>query len=80
MGNHHRRRFPLLHRIKSVAFGADRDDALALATGEASMPILNCKVTFKGELKLTDFQDVVHATQIKCSISLAAKTCSRAGD
>ena len=40
---------------KGVAFGADSGTvALALATGEASMPIPeSVKVTFKGELKLT---------------------------
>ena len=39
--------------------------ALALATGEASMPIPeSVKVTFKGEMKdHMDFRDVVHATQ-----------------
>lgn len=51
---------------KGVAFGADSGTvALALATGEASMPIPeSVKVTFKGELKdYMDFRDVVHATQ-----------------
>ncbi|MGE9270390.1 MAG: bifunctional aconitate hydratase 2/2-methylisocitrate dehydratase [Verrucomicrobiales bacterium] len=51
---------------KGVAFGADSGTvALALATGEASMPIPeSVKVTFKGELKPhMDFRDVVHATQ-----------------
>ena len=51
---------------KGVAFGADSGTvALALATGEASMPIPeSVKVTFKGELKEhMDFRDVVHATQ-----------------
>jgi aconitate hydratase 2/2-methylisocitrate dehydratase len=51
---------------KGVAFGADSGTvALALATGEASMPIPDSvKVTFKGEMKAyTDFRDVVHATQ-----------------
>ncbi len=51
---------------KGVAFGADSGTvALALATGEASMPIPeSVKVTFKGELKpYVDFRDVVHATQ-----------------
>ncbi|MGB0586465.1 MAG: bifunctional aconitate hydratase 2/2-methylisocitrate dehydratase [Limisphaerales bacterium] len=51
---------------KGVAFGADSGTvALALATGEASMPIPeSVKVTFKGELKpFVDFRDVVHATQ-----------------
>ena len=51
---------------KGVAFGADSGTvALALATGEASMPIPeSVKVTFKGEMKShMDFRDVVHATQ-----------------
>ena len=51
---------------KGVAFGADSGTvALALATGEASMPIPeSVKVTFKGTLKEhMDFRDVVHATQ-----------------
>ncbi|OXA77060.1 aconitase [Flavobacterium aquidurense] len=51
---------------KGVAFGADSGTvALALATGEASMPIPeSVKVTFVGEMKgYMDFRDVVHATQ-----------------
>jgi aconitate hydratase 2/2-methylisocitrate dehydratase len=51
---------------KGVAFGADSGTvALALATGEASMPIPeSVKVTFKGQMKdHMDFRDVVHATQ-----------------
>ncbi len=51
---------------KGVAFGADSGTvALALATGEASMPIPeSVKVTFKGGMKsYMDFRDVVHATQ-----------------
>ncbi|ALU26661.1 MULTISPECIES: bifunctional aconitate hydratase 2/2-methylisocitrate dehydratase [Myroides] len=51
---------------KGVAFGADSGTvALALATGEASMPIPeSVKVTFKGDMKPhMDFRDVVHATQ-----------------
>ena len=51
---------------KGVAFGADSGTvALALATGEATMPIPeSVKVTFKGDLKdFMDFRDVVHATQ-----------------
>ncbi len=51
---------------KGVAFGADSGTvALALATGEVSMPIPeSVKVTFKGVLKdHMDFRDVVHATQ-----------------
>jgi len=53
---------------KGVAFGADSGTvALALATGEASMPIPeSVKVTFKGEMKdYMDFRDVVHATQLQ---------------
>jgi len=51
---------------KGVAFGADSGTvALALATGEATMPIpQSVKVTFKGEMKgYMDFRDVVHAPQ-----------------
>ncbi len=51
---------------KGVAFGADSGTvALALATGEATMPIpQSVKVTFRGTLKdHMDFRDVVHATQ-----------------
>ncbi|WP_164123733.1 MULTISPECIES: bifunctional aconitate hydratase 2/2-methylisocitrate dehydratase [Sphingobacterium] len=51
---------------KGVAFGADSGTvALALATGEASMPIPeSVKVTFRGTMKEhMDFRDVVHATQ-----------------
>ncbi len=51
---------------KGVAFGADSGTvALALATGEASMPIpQSVKVTFKGTMAdHMDFRDVVHATQ-----------------
>jgi aconitate hydratase 2/2-methylisocitrate dehydratase len=51
---------------KGVAFGADSGTvALALATGEANMPIPeSVKVTFKGEMAShMDFRDVVHATQ-----------------
>ncbi|MGB0659864.1 MAG: bifunctional aconitate hydratase 2/2-methylisocitrate dehydratase [Mangrovicoccus sp.] len=51
---------------KGVAFGADSGTvALALATGEATMPIPeSVKVTFKGAMKdHMDFRDVVHATQ-----------------
>ena len=51
---------------KGVAFGADSGTvALALATGEASMPIPeSVKVTFTGEMAShMDFRDVVHATQ-----------------
>lgn len=53
---------------KGVAFGADSGTvALALATGEASMPIPeSVKVTFKGQMKEhIDFRDVVHATQLQ---------------
>ncbi|ODT70384.1 MAG: aconitate hydratase [Pelagibacterium sp. SCN 63-23] len=51
---------------KGVAFGADSGTvALALATGEATMPIpQSVKVTFKGQMQPhMDFRDVVHATQ-----------------
>ena len=51
---------------KGIAFGADSGTvALALATGEATMPIPeSVKVTFKGTLKpYMDFRDVVHSTQ-----------------
>ena len=53
---------------KGIAFGADSGTvALALATGEASMPIpQSVKVTFKGEMRsYMDFRDVVHATQLQ---------------
>ncbi len=53
---------------KGVAFGADSGTvALALATGEATMPIpQSVKVTFKGEMRsFMDFRDVVHATQLQ---------------
>ena len=51
---------------KGVAFGADSGTvALALATGEANMPIPeSVKVTFRGSMAThMDFRDVVHATQ-----------------
>ena len=51
---------------KGVAFGADSGTvALALATGEATMPIPeSVKVTFIGQMAdHMDFRDVVHATQ-----------------
>jgi aconitate hydratase 2 / 2-methylisocitrate dehydratase len=51
---------------KGVAFGADSGTvALALATGEVTMPIPeSVKVTFKGRMAdHMDFRDVVHATQ-----------------
>ena len=51
---------------KGVAFGADSGTvALALATGEVTMPIpQSVKVTFKGAMMpYMDFRDVVHATQ-----------------
>ena len=51
---------------KGVAFGADSGTvALALATGEASMPIPeSVKVTFVGKMAdYMDFRDIVHATQ-----------------
>jgi aconitate hydratase 2/2-methylisocitrate dehydratase len=53
---------------KGVAFGADSGTvALALATGEATMPIpQSVKVTFKGAMRsYMDFRDVVHATQLQ---------------
>ena len=53
---------------KGVAFGADSGTvALALATGEATMPIPeSVKVTFKGQMAPhMDFRDVVHATQMQ---------------
>ncbi|OAB60478.1 aconitate hydratase [Leptolyngbya valderiana BDU 20041] len=53
---------------KGVAFGADSGTvALALATGEVSMPIPeSVKVTFKGRMAdHMDFRDVVHATQMQ---------------
>ncbi|RPE67315.1 aconitase [Pacificibacter maritimus] len=53
---------------KGVAFGADSGTvALALATGEATMPIPeSVKVTFKGSMaEHMDFRDVVHATQLQ---------------
>lgn len=51
---------------KGIAFGADSGTvALALATGEVSMPIPeSVKVTFEGTMAdHMDFRDVVHATQ-----------------
>ena len=51
---------------KGVAFGADSGTvALALATGEATMPVPeSVKVTFTGKMAdHMDFRDVVHATQ-----------------
>ena len=51
---------------KGVAFGADSGTvALALATGEVTMPIPeSVRVTFKGKMsEHLDFRDVVHATQ-----------------
>ena len=51
---------------KGVAFGADSGTvALALATGETTMPIPETvKVTFQGSMaEHMDFRDVVHATQ-----------------
>ena len=53
---------------KGVAFGADSGTvALALATGEATMPIPeSVKVTFTGKMEdHMDFRDVVHATQLQ---------------
>ncbi len=51
---------------KGIAFGADSGTvALALATGEATMPIPeSVKVSFIGKMgEHMDFRDVVHATQ-----------------
>ncbi len=51
---------------KGVAFGADSGTvALALATGEATMPIpQSVKVSFVGKMAdHMDFRDIVHATQ-----------------
>ncbi|MBJ26473.1 MAG: bifunctional aconitate hydratase 2/2-methylisocitrate dehydratase [Alphaproteobacteria bacterium] len=51
---------------KGVAFGADSGTvALALATGEVTMPIPETvKVIFKGQMRdYMDFRDVVHSTQ-----------------
>ncbi len=51
---------------KGIAFGADSGTvALALATGEANMPIPeSVKVTFEGKMHdHLDFRDIVHATQ-----------------
>jgi aconitate hydratase 2/2-methylisocitrate dehydratase len=65
---------------KGVAFGADSGTvALALATGEASMPIPeSVKVTFKGTMKEhMDFRDVVHATQAQMLKQFEEKTYSR---
>ncbi len=53
---------------KGVAFGADSGTvALALATGEASMPIPeSVKVSFTGQMQdHIDFRDVVHSTQMQ---------------
>ena len=53
---------------KGVAFGADSGTvALALATGEITMPIPeSVKVSFKGKMvDHLDFRDVVHATQLQ---------------
>ena len=65
---------------KGVAFGADSGTvALALATGEASMPIPeSVKVTFKGELNLAWISGMwCMPRRIKCSTSLAARTYSK---
>ena len=66
---------------KGVAFGADSGTvALALATGEASMPIPeSVKVTFKGQMQNhMDFRDVVHATQAQMLSTLAVRTSFKA--
>ena len=66
---------------KGVAFGADSGTvAIALATGEAAMPIPeSVKVTFKGSMKPhMDFRDIVHATQAADAEEVQlAKTYSR---
>ena len=63
---------------KGVAFGADSGTvALALATGEASMPIpQSVKVTFTGVMKeYIDFRDVVHSTQSQMLKQFAGGQC-----
>jgi aconitate hydratase 2/2-methylisocitrate dehydratase len=52
-------------RMSRVAFADSGTVALALATGEASMPIPeSVKLLSKGSMKTyMDFRDVVHATQ-----------------
>ena len=57
-------------RMSKGVVGADSGTvALALATGEATMPIpQSVKVTFKGNTRnFMDFRDVVHATQQQMS-------------
>ena len=66
---------------KGVAFGADSGTvALALATGEAAMPIPeSVKVTFKGSMKEhMDFRDVVHATQAQMLKQFAGENVFKA--
>ena len=65
---------------KGVAFGADSGTAaLALATGEAAMPIPeSVKVTFTGSMEpYMDFRDVVHATQAQMLSQFAEKMFSK---
>jgi aconitate hydratase 2/2-methylisocitrate dehydratase len=53
--------------------------ALALATGEASMPIPESVKLRKGEMATyMDFRDVVHATQSQMLSNLEEKMCSKA--
>ena len=62
---------------KGVAFCADSGTvALALATGEETMPIQeSVKVTFKGQMAPhMDFRDVVHATQLLSLIHISEPT------
>ena len=57
---------PVARASATVPESADSGTvALALATGEITMPIPeSVKVTFKGKMKdYLDFRDVVHATQ-----------------
>ena len=66
---------------KGVAFGADSGTvALALATGEATMPIPeSVKVTFNGQMEdHMDFRDVVHATQLQMLQKFGGTTSSKA--
>ena len=77
--DHHRRRLPHPHVEGRGLRRRLRHRGLALATGEATMPIPeSVKVTFKGTLKdHMDFRDVVHATQAQM-LSSSGTTCSRA--
>jgi aconitate hydratase 2/2-methylisocitrate dehydratase len=71
----------LTQECQRVAFGADSGTvALALATGEASMPIPeSVKVTFKGEMATYMDFHVVHATQSQMLKQFGGEMCSRAG-